>query len=182
MKNLLNRADLNKRGYEWYVRQPQTLALSEPSLAVAELVASPNYPNISGRIFFQGLTNGTAVLAVVKGLPLYQPAAPGGEPIGPHGFHIHVFGNCCVGDPENPFLAAGEHWNPNQQPHGNHAGDLPVLFSHNGTAILGFITDRFCLRDVIGRSVIIHENPDDYRTQPSGNSGRRIACGVIRKL
>ena len=49
-------------------------------------------------------------------------------------------------------------------------------------AILGFITDRFRLRDVIGRSVIIHENPDDYRTQPSGNSGRRIACGVIRKL
>jgi Cu-Zn family superoxide dismutase len=84
-----------------------------------------------------------------------------------------------VGDPENPFLAAGEHWNPDDQPHGNHAGDFPVLFSNHGLGELCFFTDRFKVWQVIGRSVIIHENPDDFRSQPSGDSGRRIACGVI---
>ncbi|NLG83160.1 MAG: superoxide dismutase family protein, partial [Firmicutes bacterium] len=66
------------------------------------------------------------------------------------------------------------------QPHGNHAGDFPVLFSNHGRARMGFFTDRFKVVDVVGRAAIIHENPDDYRTQPAGASGRRLACGVIR--
>lgn len=64
-------------------------------------------------------------------------------------------------------------------PHGNHAGDFPVLFSNNGYARMSFFTDKFRVRDIIGRSVMIHENPDDYRSQPPGDSGKRIACGVI---
>jgi Cu-Zn family superoxide dismutase len=85
-----------------------------------------------------------------------------------------------VGDPEDPFMDAGSHWNPDNQPHGNHAGDFPVLFSNNGQAKMKFFTDRFKVRDVIGKTVIIHQSPDDYRTQPSGNSGKRLACGIIR--
>jgi DNA invertase Pin-like site-specific DNA recombinase len=72
-----------------------------------------------------------------------------------------------------------EDTNEGTQPHGNHAGDFPVLFSNNGYTYMKFFTDKFKPGDVIGRAVIIHENPDDYRTQPSGNSGKRIACGVI---
>lgn len=65
-------------------------------------------------------------------------------------------------------------------PHGNHAGDFPVLFSNNGRAFMCFFTDRFRVRDIVGKAVIIHQNPDDYRSQPSGNAGKRLACGVIR--
>lgn len=68
------------------------------------------------------------------------------------------------------------------QPHGNHAGDFPVLFSNNGSSRMSFFTSKFKVADIIGRSVIIHESPDDYRTQPAGNSGRKLACGVIRRL
>ena len=71
--------------------------------------------------------------------------------------------------------------NEDTQPHGNHIGDFPVLFSNNGYTRMRFFTDKFKPEDIIGRSVIIHENPDDYRTQPSGNSGKRIGCGVICK-
>lgn len=67
------------------------------------------------------------------------------------------------------------------QPHGNHAGDFPVLFSNNGYSRMIFFTDKFEAEEVIGKSVIIHENPNDYRSQPSGNAGKRIACGVIEE-
>lgn len=70
-------------------------------------------------------------------------------------------------------------YNEDTLPHGNHAGDFPVLFSNNGYARMSFFTDKFKPEDIINRSVIIHQNPDDYRSQPAGNSGKRIACGVI---
>ena len=148
--------------------------------AIAYLKGSPMYPQIRGIVIFTDVPGGTEVAVSVNGLPPYQPAPPGGDPIGPHGFHIHMFGNCLIGDPAMPFLGAGEHWNPDNQPHGNHAGDFSVLFSNNGRAIMHFFTDRFRVWEIIGRSVLIHENPDDYRTQPGGDSGRRIACGVIQ--
>jgi Cu-Zn family superoxide dismutase len=147
--------------------------------AVANIQGGPLAPQISGIVQFTEVPGGTWVSVWVTGLPAYQPGANGRQPIGPHGFHLHQFGNCQVGDPRNPFVAAGEHWNPTNQPHGNHAGDFPVLFSNDGTAIMGFFTNKFQVDDVVGKSVIIHENPDDYRTQPAGNSGRRLACGVI---
>ncbi|MGJ0847981.1 recombinase family protein [Tissierella praeacuta] len=70
-------------------------------------------------------------------------------------------------------------YNENTLPHGNHSGDFPVLFSNNGYARMSFFTNKFKPEDVIDKSVIIHLNPDDYRSQPAGNSGKRIACGVI---
>ena len=73
------------------------------------------------------------------------------------------------------------HYNPNQCAHPYHAGDLPPLFGSNGYAFEAFLTDRFTVSEVIGRTVIIHSKPDDFSTQPSGNSGEKIACGEIRK-
>ena len=139
-------------------------------------------PSLSGSIFFSDVAGGVQVCVSVKGLPDYKPAANNQPPIGPHGFHIHQFGNCEIGNPEDPFKAAGEHWNPDNQPHGNHAGDFPVLFSNNGRALMCFFTDRFKVRDVIGKAIIIHQNPDDYRSQPAGAAGKRLACGVIRQV
>lgn len=146
--------------------------------AYASLKGSIYAPNLTGDVYFFEVENGTEVFVEVWGLPLYQPGN-GANPIGPLGFHIHQYGVCEITDPMDPYLSAGAHYNPDNQPHGNHAGDFPVLFSNNGYARMSFFTDRFRPRDIIGRSVLIHQNPDDYRTQPSGDSGKRIGCGVI---
>ncbi|MDQ0252707.1 Cu-Zn family superoxide dismutase [Evansella vedderi] len=147
--------------------------------AVAIVKGGPLAPEISGAVYFKDVPGGCCVCAEVHGLPAYQPTTNDESPIGPHGFHLHEKGTCEIGNPNEPFLAAGDHWNPANQPHGNHAGDFPVLFSNNGYSHLSFFTNRFKVADVIGKTVIIHENPDDYRTQPCGNAGRRLACGVI---
>jgi Cu-Zn family superoxide dismutase len=150
------------------------------SVAFAEIKGGPLDPNIKGYVSFIDVPWGTRVCVEVYGLPEYRPASGGEPPVGPHGFHLHQNGNCEIGDIDNPFMAAGGHWNPTNQPHGNHAGDFPVLFSNHGYAQSCFFTDKFRVSDVIGKSVIIHENPDDYRTQPAGASGKRLACGEIK--
>lgn len=149
--------------------------------AIARVKGGPLAPQITGIVYFKDVPGGTEVCVDVAGLPPYQQAENGEDPVGPHGFHIHEKGNCEIGDPEDPFQAAGEHWNPDNQPHGNHAGDFPVLFSNNGRARMCFFTNRFKPKDVIGRAIIIHKNPDDYRTQPAGDAGKRLACGVIEQ-
>lgn len=137
------------------------------------------YPNIYGTVIFEEVKAGTLVTAKIWGLPLYKPATVTSQSAGPFGFHLHESGICSIEDPNEPFASAGEHYNPKNQFHGNHAGDFPVLFSNDGYAMIKFFTNKFKVKDVIGRSVLIHENPDDYRSQPAGNSGKRIACGVI---
>ena len=127
------------------------------------------------------MPGGSWICIEVEGLPPYQPATNGQDPIGPHGFHVHEFGTCEVGDPQNPFQAAGGHWDPTNEPHGNHAGDFPVLFSNQGYSKMCFFDGDFTPQEVLNRSVLIHENPDDYRSQPAGDSGPRLACGVIRR-
>jgi Cu-Zn family superoxide dismutase len=159
---------------------PQMPCLANFNSAYAMIAAGPDYPSISGLVTFTDVPGGVRVCANIAGLPPYKPATGDKQPVGPFGFHIHEKGNCVVGDPAKPFEACGGHWNPTQQPHGNHAGDFPVLFSNNGRAIMWFFTDKFTVNDILGRSVMIHENPDDYRTQPAGNSGKRIACGEIK--
>jgi Cu-Zn family superoxide dismutase len=167
-----------------YTQQaPQMLYVENFNTAYAMIVAGPDYPSISGLVTFVDVPGGVRVCADVAGLPAYKPATADKQPVGPFGFHIHEKGNCDVGNPAKPFEASGGHWNPANQPHGIHAGDFPVLTAgNNRRAIMCFITDRFRVSDIVGRSVMIHENPDDYRTQPAGNSGKRIACGVIRPM
>lgn len=152
---------------------------SSPNTARAVIKGGPLAPQITGVVYFYDVPGGAWVYTDVDGLPPYQPAAGGRPPVGPHGYHIHEFGNCAVGDPTDPFQAAGGHWDPYNEPHGNHAGDFPVLFSNGGRAVMGFFTNKFRVSQVIDRSVIIHQNPDDYRTQPAGAAGKRLACGVI---
>lgn len=148
--------------------------------AMAVMQGGPLAPNIRGFVCFFEAPGGTWVTANITGLPPYRPGYDNVDPIGPHGFHIHEFGACEVADPTDPFQAAGEHWNPDNQPHGNHAGDFPVLFSNNGVAMTTFYTNRFRPADAVGKSVLIHLNPDDYRSQPAGDAGKRLACGVIQ--
>ena len=109
-----------------------------------------------------------------------------GLPHGLHGVHVHSVGRC---DPPD-FASAGPHWNPlakkhgMNNPEGPHAGDLPnVEVAANGmlgaTLVLPGAT-MANLIDADGASLVIHASADDYRTDPSGNSGARIACAVIR--
>ncbi|HEY8498347.1 MAG TPA: superoxide dismutase family protein [Limnochordales bacterium] len=146
--------------------------------AVARVRGGPLSPGLQATVTFTAVPGGVEVSVEAEGLPPYLAGDP---PIGPHGFHIHEMGDCTVGDPSEPFLAAGGHYNPDGQRHGNHAGDFPVLFSSGGVARMRFFTDRLRVDQILGRAVIIHENPDDFRTDPAGNSGRRLACGVITR-
>lgn len=171
--------------YDWYGYRDDTnldrQQTQQPGRrAIANITGGPLAPNIRGTVTFTDVRGGTEVSVEVNGLPPYRPAAGGRPQIGPHGFHIHQNGNCSPGTSRESFPSTGEHWNPTNQPHGNHAGDFPVLFSNNGYARMTFFTNKFRVAQVVGKSVVIHESPDDYRTQPAGASGRKLACGVIR--
>ncbi|HLR68208.1 superoxide dismutase family protein [Virgibacillus alimentarius] len=166
--------------YHYHPYQMYYPVRQEVTRAFAQIRGSELAPNLHGYVTFMEVPYGTEVTVEVAGLPAYQPAQGDQDPIGPHGFHIHKHANCTVGDESDPFQAAGGHWNPDNQPHGNHAGDFPVLFSNDGYARMTFFTNRFRPQDVVGRSVMIHQNPDDYRSQPSGDSGKRIGCGPIK--
>jgi Cu-Zn family superoxide dismutase len=152
---------------------------SEEVVVAAPIIGGPLAPEIEGIVYFDPVENGTDVTVIVFGLPDYQPARNGHAPIGPFGFHIHENGDCSVGNSDSPFEISGNHWNPTNQPHGNHAGDFPNLFSNNGFCQMSFFTNKFTPEEVLGKEVIIHQNPDDFRTQPAGNTGKRLACGVI---
>ena len=93
-----------------------------------------------------------------------------------YGMHIHENGDCSL-----PFDKTGNHYNPSNAPHPMHAGDLPPLLDCSGYAYSIFYSGRFKVNDVISRSIIIHDMPDDFNSQPSGNSGTKIGCGTIIK-
>ena len=127
------------------------------------------------------------VVFVQEGRKLFVIAEVTGLKPGAHGFHVHEKGDCSAPD----FSSAGGHFNPGSQPHGDptagahHAGDMPVLVADAS----GKATARAELRtmsidgsanDIVGKAVVVHADPDDFRTQPAGNSGARIACGVIK--
>ena len=117
------------------------------------------------------------VFAEISGLPKLQGACDDGI----FGFHIHK-GTDCGGNMQEPFADAMQHFDLADCAHPHHAGDLPPLFGNDGLAVSAFLTNRFSVDEVLGRTVIIHDNPDDFTTQPSGNSGTKIACGVIKSL
>jgi superoxide dismutase, Cu-Zn family len=109
---------------------------------------------------------------------------PGAE----HGFHVHEKGDCSSGD----GMSTGGHFNPNAQPHGrhgagaHHVGDLPSLRA-DASCVARFNFETTALgvgsgsNDVVGRGLIVHRDPDDYTTQPTGNAGPRLACAVIAR-
>lgn len=143
--------------------------------AVAEVRGSREYPEIMGEVAFYPLWRGTLVVASLSGLP--KGKKPCGERF--FGFHIHE-GNRCEGNTDDPFADTGQHWNPYGSEHPEHAGDFPPLMENDGYALQIFYTDRFYPEEVVGRTVVIHDMPDDFTTRPSGNSGMKIACGQIK--
>lgn len=141
----------------------------------AEAVLKPTVGNgAAGTVSFRAEGNAVVVTARVSGL------TPGA-----HGFHIHEKGDCSAPD----ATSAGGHFNPTGKAHGHpdhgdhHAGDMPQLVADaSGNASLTATLKSVSIggaADIVGRGVIVHAAPDDFKTQPTGNSGARVACGVI---
>jgi Cu-Zn family superoxide dismutase len=148
---------------------------SEPLRATAQLQPTKGNKTM-GEATFEQTGDKVRVVVFVQGLK------PGQE----HGLHIHEGGDCGADG-----MNAKGHFNPYGKPHGNyasaarHAGDLPPLKANKkGRAKVDVELDLITLApgagNIVGRSMVIHAGPDDYRTQPTGNSGARIACGVIK--
>ena len=142
----------------------------------------------------RAIVRGGAAYPAVEGYVTLYPSGPGvivaaefsGHPgeAGPcsgrvFGFHIHE-GSQCTGTEEQPFSDAGSHFNPYDCEHPRHAGDLPPLFGNAGYAFSMVYTDRFTVPQVVGRTIVVHLDPDDFTSQPAGMSGERIACGIIQ--
>ena len=142
--------------------------------AVAMLQGSAQYPELTGGAAFYQLPSGVLVRIEVRGLP---NDAHCDSPI--FACHIHA-GSACSGTQEDPFAATDGHYNPRNCPHPYHAGDMPPLFGVDGAAYSVFLTGRFTVAEILGKTVVIHAALDDFTTQPAGNAGTKIACGVIR--
>ena len=132
-------------------------------------------------------TSGMAMFHQRGDVVMLHVRVEGLKPNQEHGFHIHDKGDCSSGD----GMSAGGHFNPTARPHGKHdaaerhAGDLPSLRADAAGRVdvhvqLTGVTIGSGAADIVGRGLIVHADPDDFRTQPTGNSGARIACGVIQ--
>src|SRR5688572_20722669 len=129
---------------------------------------------VEGTVWFEPAGSGVKVKARVTGL------APGA-----HGFHVHEFGDCSAAD----FASAGGHFNPMGQAHGapqaavRHVGDLGnIQAGADGVATLDWTDSQLAFdghHSIVGRAVIVHAKADDLKTQPTGDAGGRLACGVI---
>ena len=152
--------------------------MASPAKPTAIASLSPTTGNTArGTVSFTQDGDEVRVRANVAGL----------KPNAEHGFHVHEKGDCSSGD----GMSTGGHYNPAGKPHGppraeHHAGDMPSLkadgygnasasFELKGVSIAGGAAD------LVGKGLIVHRDPDDYSTQPTGNAGPRIACGVIAK-
>lgn len=158
-------------------RQPQTPLAAAPTVAAAKIEAKSG-SNVTGEANFSSADGKVTMNVTVTGL------APG-----THAIHLHEKGDCS--DPEAKL--AGPHWNPSNEAHGRwgqaafHHGDIGNLEANaKGDASLTFTTDLWTIggpaaSDILGRAVVVHEKADDFQTQPTGNAGGRVGCGVIQK-
>ncbi len=184
--------------FPYYSNYMNILLFSNPK-AYAWVRGISEYPNLQGMVLFYDTGKGTIVSADFKGLPTeynidndqienehqslkYECTNPFGNIFA---FHIHE-GENCTGTVEDPLKDTGMHLNPDRCYHPYHMGDMPPLFSNgkgsnDGKAWFAFYTERFHIWDIIGKTVVVHRGVDDFTSQPSGNAGKKIACGIIRR-
>lgn len=137
----------------------------------------------------QSTATGTATFEEKKGIVTFEAKLSGLKP-GIHAIHIHEKSDCSAADGSS----AGGHWNPTYKKHGKwgegecHKGDIGNFTAdENGNGTITLSTDEWCIgcgdqtKDIVGKGLIVHANPDDFVTQPTGNAGGRIACSGIIK-
>ena len=144
--------------------------------AKAHIKGGNKYSKIIGIVTFRETKNGVVLTAKINNLPHSKDKCKGRF----FGFHIHE-GTSCTGNINDEFANAKTHLNPSGCSHPFHIGDLPPLIENNGYAYMTVLINKFKIKDIIGKVIIIHDSPDDFTTQPSGNSGTKIACGKIEK-
>lgn len=152
------------------------LSENKPS-AFARVEGSSNYPLIRGEVYFYQMNFGVYVVFSFSGLPFDGENCSGNI----LAMHIHN-GSGCSGNKDDVFADAGTHYNPKGCRHPFHAGDLTPVFANDGYGFGAMFTHRFNVDEVVGLPVVLHIGTDDFRTQPSGDSGEKIACGIITKL
>lgn len=142
--------------------------------AIAWITGDTPDSTLNGSVkFYNNAYSGILVKAQIFGLPNID--VPGATNF--YAMHIHESGDCS-----DHFNHTGVHYNPGNTAHPDHAGDMPPLLGNQGYAFSVFYDKRFTLPDIIGRSVIIHEKPDDFTSQPAGNAGNKIGCGRIERF
>lgn len=154
--------------------------LNQYPKAYARVNGSETFPEIAGGVFFYEIPaangeKGIFVVTEITGLP-YEEKVCAERFLG---YHIHE-GRFCKGEKNDPFKESEGHFNPFHCPHPQHTGDMPPLLNNHGTACSVVLDNQLVLNDIVGRTVIIHRMADDFKTQPSGASGEKIACGRIR--
>ncbi len=121
-----------------------------------------------GTVLFTDRPAGVRVETTIKGLPENKT--------GFYGFHLHEGQSCKPPD----FQSAQGHYDPKGVPHPMHSGDFPSLIAtDSGEAWLAFFTTRFTVSEIIGKTVVVHMERDDFSSQPAGDAGKRIGCGVL---
>lgn len=157
--------------------QDQEMELTEPETEYSKAIAVINPTegnNVTGSVTFEQVDEGVQVEGEFEGLSA-----------GLHGFHIHEFGDCSADDGSS----AGGHYNPTDNDHGNpeaenrHMGDMGnIEADEEGSATIDYVDSKIELNgpnSIMGRGVIIHGGEDDFESQPSGDAGPRLGCGVV---
>lgn len=140
--------------------------------AIAWIKGNSDNPQLSGSVkFYKTPYQGILIEAEIFGLP--NISKPGSSNY--YAMHIHSNGDCS-----KAFTQTGEHFSKRELPHPEHSGDLLPLIGNQGYAWSAFYDKRINIEDIENRSVVIHARPDDFTTQPSGNAGEKIGCGIIR--
>lgn len=141
--------------------------------AYAILEGGSSFPQLMGIVNFYRTQWGIGV--IVEAELTHLPNSPSDSPRF-LGFHLHETGDCS-----NQFANTGMHFNPTNAAHPYHLGDFPSILNSNGYAYLAFYDGYLTLQQILGRSVIVHSKRDDFSSQPSGDSGDKIACGIVMK-
>jgi Cu-Zn family superoxide dismutase len=155
--------------------EPETISAES---ATATLQGAPTDTDFKGTITFTPEGNGVRVVAHLEGV----------DADGQHGFHVHQTGECTHGEGDKHFTSAGGHFNPANTDHAcpptepRHAGDLGNIEVKGGTGDLEETSTLLSLsgpNSVVGKAIILHAKADDCKTQPTGDAGDRLACGVV---
>ena len=167
----------------------KTIALVFAAAAAAVAAAAPPKPAVTHAIAVLIPGKDSKVAGTIhfkkEGTGVHVTGALTGLAAGSHGFHIHEFGDCSAAD----FTSAGGHFNPAANPNGGpkdakrHEGDMGnIEATPDGNGTVDYVDSQQGFegaKSIVGRGVIVHANPDDFKTQPTGNAGGRVACGVI---
>jgi len=159
-------------------RSPPAIVAVSTAQAATVVLAAASGTLVSGKLQVVPMRDGVHLTGEIGGL----------QRGGTHAIHIHERGDCSAVD----ATSAGAHFNPAAQPHGkvgsgaHHAGDMDnIVANTDGVARInahasGVTLGGGAVNDIAGRAIIVHASPDDYRSQPAGNAGVRVACGIIK--